>query len=571
MARGLAESRHSHVRLSLARVFCEAALRRYWIALREAENCSWEIHPSPIASSFPLDPSAAQLSAEIGESLAGFSVDRAGYLIGTLYTAMLPEDVRSQWGAYYTPPGLVERLLEMAQEAGFDWSKGTAIDPACGGGAFLAPVALRMWKHHRGGSPEFVLRNIASRLQGIELDPFAGWMSQVLLEAAVLPLCMKAGIRMPNAVLIADTLVAPPEKSFDLVVGNPPYGRVSLTPELRQRYARSLYGHANLYGLFTDLAVRLARPGGVIAYVTPASFLGGQYFKSLRDLLSREAPPCAMDFVADREGVFDNVLQETVLAVFKRSPAECRQVALHFLEPADSTDPVRVDEVGRLPLKVSDAPWLLPRDRSQAKILPRLLSMPNRLPDYGYRVSTGPLVWNRHKLQLREHKSGRRVFPLVWAESVTSDGRFRFSATRRNHVPWIQIGNDQGFLLVREPCVLIQRTTSKEQDRRLIAAVMPLEFLASHRGAVVENHLNMAWGITPGPILPETVCALLNSRAADRAYRCISGSVAVSAYELEALPLPDKQQMLALQRLVVGGASREMIERAVERMYGADE
>ena len=58
-----------------------------------------------------------------------------------------------------------------------------------------------------------------------------------------------------------------------VVIGNPPYGRVTLAPAVRQRYQRSLYGHANLYGMFTDLAIRLTRPGGVIAYVTPTSFL----------------------------------------------------------------------------------------------------------------------------------------------------------------------------------------------------------------------------------------------------------------------------------------------------------
>ena len=36
---------------------------------------------------------------------------------------------------------------------------------------------------------------------------------------------------------------------------------------MRRRYRRSLYGHANQYGVFTDLALRWTVPGGVIAYV----------------------------------------------------------------------------------------------------------------------------------------------------------------------------------------------------------------------------------------------------------------------------------------------------------------
>jgi len=36
----------------------------------------------------------------------------------------------------------------------------------------------------------------------------------------------------------------------------------------------------------------------------------------------------------------------------------------------------------------------------------------------------------------------------------------------------------------------------------------------------------------------------LNSAAFDRLYRCLTGSVAVSAYELSAMPLPDRATLL---------------------------
>src|SRR5213593_2891394 len=107
-------------------------------------------------------------------------------------------------------------------------------------------------------------------------------------------------------------------EQFDLVIGNPPYGRVTLKPGQRDCFRESLFGHANLYGIFTELAVRLTKSGGLIAYVTPTSLLGGEYFKNLRKLLSKRAPLQRLDFVHDREGVFNGVLQETMLAVFAR-------------------------------------------------------------------------------------------------------------------------------------------------------------------------------------------------------------------------------------------------------------
>ena len=60
--------------------------------------------------------------------------------------------------------------------------------------------------------------------------------------------------------------------------------------------------------------------------------------------------------------------------------------------------------------------------------------------------------------------------------------------------------------------------------------------------------------------------AFLSSQAADRAFRCISGSVAVSAYELEALPLPSPDSLKPLARLVSTGAGRAEIDVACARL-----
>ena len=561
MARGLSEGFQGSARTRIAKAFCAAMLASYWKSLCRIHGTAWRLKPAP-ASGGALSGSAVALASEIGEQLTWFPPEKAGYLAGSIYTVMLPDDVRTTSGAYYTPPALVGRLLDLAEAAGFDFSKDTAIDPACGGGAFLAPVAVRMWRCGKTGSAELVLRRIAARLRGIEIDPFAAWMSQTLLEAALLPLCLKAGMRMPEIVTVGDALDRDELGRFDLVIGNPPYGRVTLDEGKREKYHRSLFGHANLYGLFTDLALRLCKEDGVVAYVTPTSFLGGQYFKSLRGLLANQAKPVAIDFVADREGVFDDVLQETLLAAYRRSNQDT-PVAVSTLTPHEDGG-LDIQYIGRFSVE-GEEPWLLPRSEEQARFFRWLRSMPTRLADLGYAVSTGQLVWNRHKRQLGA-KPGRNTFPLIWAESVTTDG-FRFSAQRRNHVPYIGVFPNQPHLLTRTPCVLVQRTTSKEQERRLVAATLPGGFVKKHGAVVIENHLNMVYKNSHATVGLETIAAILNTEAADRTFRCISGSVAVSAYELNSLPLPSPEEMQALERLVRRGASREAIERHVARLY----
>ena len=355
-------------------------------------------------------------------------------------------------------------------------------------------------------------------------------------------------------------------EGFDLVVGNPPYGRIKLSPELREKFRRSLFGHANLYGVFTDLALRLTRPGGVIAYVTPTSFLAGEYFKALRGLLGREAPPVSIDFIANRRGVFADVLQETLLATYQRGGDPGAGRVHHISEGSDGS--IKTTTAGTFNLPGNPGqPWLMPRNETQNALLSQAGMLPCRLADYGYKVSTGPLVWNRHKPSLRD-RPGQGRYPLVWAESVRSDGVFEFRAEKRNHKPYFEPTAKENWVVTDFPCVLLQRTTAKEQCRRLIAAELPAAFIEEHGAVVIENHLNMIKPLNGGPrVGPAALAVLLNSNVVDQVFRCINGSVAVSAYELGALPLPAPKDMNKIERLMKKRAKPETLERAVERLY----
>jgi adenine-specific DNA-methyltransferase len=105
----------------------------------------------------------------------------------------------------------------------------------------------------------------------------------------------------------------------------------------------------------------------------------------------------------------------------------------------------------------------------------------------------------------------------------------------------------------------------------LIAAELPGEFVQKHSGVVVENHLNMVRATVKAKVPPSVNAALFNSRVVDEVFRCMNGSVAVSAFELRALPLPDIAQLKALERLVARGADRALIDEECSRLYGETE
>lgn len=568
IARDLAGELAGENRLNFARGLTYRAVTAYAASLRPVAN----LPPWPRElTSVPLTGAAEAAAFELGSGLAGIPEAEAAYLLGTVYTSTLPDDFRGRYGAFYTPPEIVQSVLEMAQRAGTNWRNARCLDPSAGGGAFIVGMILRIRTALSGTEPAFLLNQIAARVRGYDLDPFGAWLAQAAAQFAVRDLEAAAKRRFGQIIHVKDSLDIDDEDrgAFDVVASNVPFGRITLTLERRRVYARSTYGHANLYGLFADAGLSYASVRGIIAYVMPTSMLSGLYYKSLRTLLANEAPPHEITFVTERSGVFDDALQETMLATYRKG-THARSGKVNFLAIGGQRQMIATTAARFSLPSVKTAPWIVPRVEAHMRLAEALSAMPSRLSTYGYGVSTGPLVWNRHKPQFRQYwQIG--ALPVVWAESVTSDGRFIWRAERRGHVPWFAAqGARDDWLIVREPCVLLQRTTAKEQHRRLIAAEMPESFIASHGGGViVENHLNMIRNVGNRPtVVPAVIAAVLNSRAADMAFRCMSGSVAVSAFELEELPFPDPDTMRLIALLLARGAPSEDVQATIASAYG---
>jgi adenine-specific DNA-methyltransferase len=192
--------------------------------------------------------------------------------------------------------------------------------------------------------------------------------------------------------------------------------------------------------------------------------------------------------------------------------------------------------------------------------------MPQTLRSVGWRVSTGPLVWNRRRADLGPCRP-RNGAPVLWAADL--DGGQLHRDPSKGHVRWLALqGSDIEVMLLEGPAVLIQRTTSPEQQRRLVCVELTPERLQEWGGRiVVENHVNVLRPERSAdqPLTRSDLTAILSTRTIDRLLRCVSGSVAVSAYELESLPLPDFATLKAWSNL-----RGEELERVVAAAYRPD-
>jgi adenine-specific DNA-methyltransferase len=166
-------------------------------------------------------------------------------------------------GRVETPPEVVRFMVSLAEAP----RGGRVLEPACANAPFL-----RAFRGAHGSAYRFV---------GVEIDP----------SALDLPPWAEG--------VVADFLLWEPREAFDLVLGNPPYGIVgeaSKYPIHVLKEAKGLYkkalstwrGKYNLYGAFVEKSVRLLKPGGILVFVVPATWLVLEDFSLLRAFLARE-------------------------------------------------------------------------------------------------------------------------------------------------------------------------------------------------------------------------------------------------------------------------------------------
>jgi adenine-specific DNA-methyltransferase len=485
--------------------------------------------------------------------------------LANAYVIALDERVRSAEGRHYTPGYLAVHLYRQAVAVLGDERRGLVWDPACGAGSLLLP-ALRHWvERNSDTTPELTMAAVQSAVGGCDTDGAAVWLGNVLLSAELLTIASRVPPArrkpIPPLLRVGDGLSTVPDVAPDVVILNPPYGRVRLTDDDRQRWQHVLHGHANRYGLFLAAAADMVAPRGVVSALVPAGWLGGSYFQRLRAHLAATAPLASISYVTDRSGVFaTGVLQETVLATFHSGalPEEtnCDRIFLNGVAAGERIGEVRAPRGGGLP-------WLLPRSPADRPVIDAASRMSRRLADHGWNASTGPLVWNRCK-PLLSGRQGRNTVKVIWAADI-DDGRVHQDSSR-DSMRYLDLnGAPGGALILDQAAVLIQRTTAIEQRRRIVAGVLDAGTLARWGGrVVVENHVNVLTCVEPDSTLTaEILAALLESEALDRVYRCLSGSVAVSAYELAALPLPPPEVLSAWRDL-----SHQELSAAIGQQYG---
>jgi len=523
--------------------------------------------PSLTKSALPYSKSieSAPEISKFVDVLCQLSFLEATYWLSSTYAIHSDLSYRNKLAMFFTPTSLTQGLLDDLSEQGIDYGTQSFMDPACGGAAFLTPIALRMRSAllTKGFTALKLLKHIEKNLLGFDVDKVLCELSKHFLRMALHEEIQKTGytpsfgIRTANSLTDLESHIG----TVDVVICNPPYRKLSAEELelLRNTYADVIEAQSNLYCLFITLCVRLLKLGGCAALVSPTSFLSGQHFRRLRKFLIRNTDIKHIGMVSDRQGIFIDVEQETALTVLRRrSDKDGTQMRTNVSVVSGVG---QYKSVGECSLPDAGAAWPIPRSVEDVPILKSATLSRFRLSDYGYRPRIGAYVWNRDKrpkfFSMRDARKAKAhtAIPLMWSRDIAPGGivRLENSSAHPGEHRFVDLGNKDHKSVVKSPCVVMQRVTSNDQPRRLVTAAVSPSIFDKYGGFVGENHIVILEAITKNPVLPPTKLAkLLSTHAVDRYFRCISGATNVSIFELNQLALPDPQ---AFREAITNGES----------------
>jgi adenine-specific DNA-methyltransferase len=327
---------------------------------------------------------------------------------------------------------------------------------------------------------------------------------------------------------------------FDLVIQNPPYGKLAASSAARAAVRAAGADAPNLYAAFLALSVVALKPGGHLVAITPRSFCNGPYFGAFRSYMLGQIALDRVHVFESRSTVFADtgVLQENVIFAGTKGGVHGEVLLSASNGHEDDSSHRRVSYSDVVHAGDRQQFIRIATNDADTDVAERMLALPDTLASLGIAVSTGKVV----DFRSRECLHGNEVdqgLPLIYPGNVR-DGLVTWPREIRKPQWFLPVVPKDESLLVPEGwyCI-VKRFSAKEERRRIVAAVWSPELTPGP--VAFENHVNIFHKHRAG-LDRETTYGLslwLNSSIVDRYFRTFSGHTQVNATDLRAMRYPD--------------------------------
>lgn len=195
-------------------------------------------------------------------------------------------------GAFYTPHDVIENVLCSSLKiwgiTNTKLEKQAVLDPTMGAADWLLNWFNRFLRSKKSVKISTKRDFFKNNIHGVDLDPVAVFTSRLLFwhqfdyEQNILS-SIRSNLILGDALDPLQGYTPFGGKSFDVVIGNPPY--VVQNMKNLKCYTSNTN---NLYSVITESATNLLKPGGKLCFVIPLSFVCSKKIYDLREFFSEQ-------------------------------------------------------------------------------------------------------------------------------------------------------------------------------------------------------------------------------------------------------------------------------------------
>lgn len=354
-------------------------------------------------------------------------------------TKSLSKTDKKEQGIFFTPPTIVDILIQKCMEHANGAPFQRILEPSAGSGEIIRGI-------HRSGIT-------GATIDAVEFNPTIYARSSIDPEIN--------DPKNPVRWFHSDFIQFPPStmaaQKYDLIPGNPPYlvvGKESVPPQ----YAEYMIGRPNLFGLFIVHSMSMLADNGILAFVIPKSFLNAAYYATIRNYMKQQGELLEIvDFTAN--GGFMETQQATIGMIYRKTG--------HNPLPKECPYSIRLGENFVF--------------SENAQHLRSIFVGSTTLAKLGLAVKTGNIVWNQKKELLTEDS---RCTLLIYNSNITDQHGIRLLDFERNDTKnqYIKMEGSTDMVIV------VNRGNGNSAYKHTYALVNGAE-----RPYLVENHLNVIY------------------------------------------------------------------------------
>ncbi|GAH41649.1 unnamed protein product [marine sediment metagenome] len=295
-----------------------------------------------------------------------------------------------------------------------------------------------------------------------------------------------------------------------------------------------------------------------MVFITPRSFCSGLYYKKFREWFLSNVQISNIHIFESRKEIFDKdeVLQENIIIKARRlkeiSKHEKLTISMSRNKDFNKLRKIEVQSGDVICYKDGEIFIRIPTSPLDIDILHIVDTWPNTLRGLGLEISTGPVVpFRAEDYLLPELIKNPKSAPLLWMHNM-QDMRVVWPLKKNKKASAIHICSKSAPLLLPvKNYVLVKRFSSKEQKRRLYAAVL-FESEFPYETVGIENHVNYIHRPKGKLSVYEAfgISALLNTTFIDNFFRSLNGNTQVNATDIRSLPFPDIEDIRKIGKIV---------------------